>query len=69
MRTVLDCKIGEKRSIATIASSHKHLLELGFTPGESIEILGKTPFKGPITLRVRGTVFALRQAEASAIQC
>jgi ferrous iron transport protein A len=69
MRTLLDCKIGEKNTISTVDKSQKHLLELGFTPGESIEVLNRTPFKGPISIRVRGTVFAIRQTEASAIQC
>lgn len=69
MRTILDCKIGEKKTISNIDHGQKHLLELGFTPGEAVEVLGRTPFRGPISIRVRGTVFAIRQTEAAAIQC
>lgn len=69
MRTLLECKIGEKQSISAIDKQYKHLLELGITPGEDVEIMARAPFKGPLSIRVRGTVFALRQTEASAIRC
>jgi len=44
------------------------LIELGFTPGQSIELIGKSFFKDPIAFSIRGTVIAVRKNEASCIK-
>ena len=44
------------------------LMELGFTPGQEIKLVAKSPFKDPIAFSVRGTVIALRSNEAQCIK-
>jgi ferrous iron transport protein A len=40
------------------------LLEVGFLPGETVEILNESPFgQDPIGVRVKEGVYALRRAE------
>lgn len=46
----------------------ERLLEIGFTPGEEISILGRTLLSGPMIIQVRDTTVALRQEEAQCIQ-
>ena len=44
------------------------LLEIGFVPGESVEVIGEArPGGDPIAVRVGGTSFALRRREAAAV--
>jgi ferrous iron transport protein A len=62
--------------IHSVMSHHPHghalqrrLLELGFVPGERIQILRKSMAgHGPMAVRVGGSTFALRQLESSLIQ-
>ena len=44
------------------------LMELGFTPGQEIQLVARSPFKEPIAYSVRGTVIALRRNEAQCIK-
>ncbi|OGH58424.1 MAG: hypothetical protein A3G34_08105 [Candidatus Lindowbacteria bacterium RIFCSPLOWO2_12_FULL_62_27] len=44
------------------------LLEMGFTPGECIRLVAASPFHNPIAVNLRGTVFALRDYEASCLK-
>jgi ferrous iron transport protein A len=44
-----------------------HLMEMGLTPGTSVEVLRIGAFGGPIDLLVRGYRLSLRQTEAGAI--
>jgi ferrous iron transport protein A len=44
------------------------LIELGFVPGEAIEIISEArPGGDPIAVRVGGSCFALRRREAAAV--
>ncbi|MBC7545195.1 MAG: ferrous iron transport protein A [Candidatus Sericytochromatia bacterium] len=43
------------------------LLELGFTPGQTVSVLAAAPFPGPLAVALRGTIMALRHAEAACI--
>lgn len=44
------------------------LLEIGFVPGETVEVIGEArPGGDPIAVRVGGTSFALRRREAAAV--
>ena len=46
----------------------RRLLELGFVPGESFEVIGEIwPGGDPMAIRVGNTTFALRRREASAV--
>ena len=45
------------------------LLEMGFLEGSFVELLHEAPFGAdPIAVRVRGSVVAIRRAEANAIE-
>lgn len=44
------------------------LIELGFVPGESFEIIAESmPGGDPIAVRIGGSCFALRRREAAAV--
>jgi ferrous iron transport protein A len=43
-------------------------MELGFTPGQEVSVIAKSPFKDPLAVSVRGTVIALRSGEAECIK-
>lgn len=46
----------------------RRLLELGFIPGESIEVIGEIwPGGDPMAVRLGNTTFALRRREAGAV--
>jgi ferrous iron transport protein A len=46
----------------------QRLLELGFIPGESLEVVGAIwPGDDPIAVRLGRSMFALRQREAAAV--
>ena len=61
--------VGIIQQVKNSETFNKYLLELGFTPGEKIEIICKAPFGGPISLGLRGTTIALRRNEAIYILC
>ncbi len=44
------------------------LAELGFTHGESVRLVGKSVFRSPLYVEIRGAVMALRKNEAACIQ-
>ncbi len=70
MKTAADLKYGEKVKISSIDTSnpsHQRILEIGFTPGQEIEIISKSVFDDPIAFSVRGTLIAMRKKEADCI--
>ncbi len=70
MKTAADLKYGEKVKISSIDTSnpsHQRILEIGFTPGQEIEIMSKSVFDDPIAFSVRGTLIAMRKKEADCI--
>lgn len=44
------------------------LLELGFTPGQSVTLVARSPMGEPLAFALRGTVVALRRREAACIR-
>lgn len=71
MKSASDLKFGEKVKIKTIDSSHpssRRILEIGFTPGEEIELINSSIFNDPLAFSIRGTLIALRKNEASCIK-
>jgi ferrous iron transport protein A len=71
MRTVAELNYGEKGIISEIDSSHpssKRIIEHGFTPGQTIELINKSIFNDPIAVSVRGTIIAIRKSEAGCIK-
>jgi ferrous iron transport protein A len=46
----------------------RRLLELGFVPGEAIEVIAEVwPGRDPIAVRVGASTFAVRRREAAAV--
>jgi len=70
MKTAADLKFGEKVTINEIDisnPSHQRILEIGFTPGQEIEMINKSVFDDPIAFSIRGTLIAMRKKEADCI--
>ena len=74
-RSIADMQCGETAVIKSVGDDcldvHCHclrLLEIGFTPGQEVTIIAKSPFKDPLAVSVRGTIIALRSGEAECIK-
>ena len=70
MKTAANLKFGEKVKINEIDisnPSHQRILEIGFTPGQEIELVNISAFNDPIALSIRGTLIAIRKKEANCI--
>ena len=70
MRTAANLKFGEKvtiNDIDTSNASHHRIIEIGFTPGQEIELVNTSAFDDPIAFSVRGTLIAMRRKEADCI--
>ena len=62
--------IGDKvvvKGIDKDSTVKKRLLEMGVTPGATLQITGKAPLGDPIEVLVRGYKLTLRKNEANAI--
>ncbi len=44
------------------------LTELGFLPGESVQVVARAAFGGPLAVRIGTATFALRTSEAAGIR-
>lgn len=70
MKTAASLRFGEKVRINDIDSSNpsfRRLLEVGFTPGQEIELVNTSAFSDPMAFAVRGTLIAIRKNEAECI--
>jgi ferrous iron transport protein A len=74
-KTAADLLIGESGIITSLGDEcidikcHcLRLLEMGFTPGQKITLIAKSPFKDPLAYSIRGTIIALRSNEAQCIK-
>ncbi len=66
-----DLKKGSTAVIRSIDFSHKsaaRLVEMGFTPGSPIEVIGSSPFGDPLMLRIRGYSVAVRRRDLAAVE-
>jgi Fe2+ transport system protein FeoA len=43
------------------------LLEMGLTPGATVEVVRRAPFGDPLQVRVRGYLLAIRRAQAARV--
>lgn len=71
MRTAADLNFGEKAIIDEIDLNHpsfRRIIEIGFTPGQEIELLNKSIFNDPLSFSLRGTMIAIRKNEAESIR-
>lgn len=74
-KSVAELAIGESALITSVGDDcldiHCHclrLMELGFTPGQEVTVVARSPFKDPLAVSVRGTIIALRTGEAECIK-
>ena len=70
MRTAANIKFGEKviiNDIDTSNPSHQRIIEIGFTPGQEIELVNISAFDDPMAFSVRCTLIAMRRKEADCI--
>ena len=71
MKSASELNYGEKGIISEIDYNHpssRRIMEIGFTPGQEIELVSKSIFNDPIALAIRGTVIAIRKNEAECIK-
>lgn len=70
MKTAANLRFGEKVIINDIDQSNpsfRRLLEIGFTPGQEIQLMNTAAFSDPMAFAVRGTLIAIRKNEADSI--
>lgn len=48
-------------------SSFERILEIGFTPGQEIQLVNSSVFNDPLAFSIRGTLIAIRKHEADCI--
>ncbi len=71
MKTAAELKFGEIGIIGDIDCSHpssRRILEVGFTPGQEIELISISVFNDPLAFSVRGAIIAMRRNEAACIK-
>ena len=71
MKTAAELAFGELATIEEVDKTHpsfRRILEIGFTPGQQIELLSKSIFNDPLAFSLRGTVVAIRKGEAQSIK-
>ena len=69
MRKLSKLKIGEKAFVESIQDKflEQHLLEMGVTPGQLIELERKSPFSDPIAVVVSNLLISIRLSDADNI--
>ncbi|MDP2366067.1 MAG: FeoA family protein [Ignavibacteria bacterium] len=70
MKTASDLNFGERAIILDVDNTHpsfRRLLEIGFTPGQEIELMNSSAFNDPLAFSLRGTLIAIRKHEADCI--
>lgn len=70
MKTASELNFGEKGIIADIDKSNpscSRMLEIGFTPGQEIQLINSATFRDPLAFSIRGTLIAIRKNEADCI--
>ena len=70
MKTASELNFGERGIISDVDNSHpsfRRLLEIGFTPGQEIELINSSAFNDPLAFALRGALIAIRKHEAACI--
>lgn len=71
MKTAAELRSGEKGTINDLDQSNpsfRRLLEIGFTPGQEIELINTSVFNDPLAFAIRGSLIAIRRNEADCIK-
>jgi ferrous iron transport protein A len=70
MKTLADLKPSETGRIAAIIGIDglsQRLAEMGFSPGQSVQVIRFAPLGDPMQIRIRGFNIALRRKEAGRV--
>jgi ferrous iron transport protein A len=71
MKTLADLlptQTGRIHAISGLDGLTQRLSELGFTPGQSVQVVRFAPLGDPMQVRIRGFSIALRRNEARRIE-
>jgi Fe2+ transport system protein FeoA len=69
--TLADLAIGSHGIVSEVHGEpdlRRRLLEMGLTPGTSVQLIRRAPLGDPLALRLRGYDLSLRTAEARLVQ-
>ena len=69
-KTLADLKPGESGVVAVVGGEdalHRHLLDMGLTPGVTVHLQKTAPMGDPVELRLRGYSLTLRLEDARKI--
>lgn len=69
--TLASILIGQEATIVNITSNEsmsQRLQEIGFIPGTPVRLVAKIPFGGSLAFDIRGSIVALRRADAACIE-
>lgn len=70
-KLLTDLTIGQRGEISGFAIENvttQRLLEMGLTPGETVEVIRFAPMGDPIEILVKGYLLSLRRDEAELIE-
>lgn len=65
-----DLKVGQKAKVLGIRSGSRgqfKLMDLGLSIGVDVTVRERAPFGGPMLVKARGAILALRPTEASCV--
>ncbi len=73
--SLLDLPVGETARVTRLCAGDDadgaalgfRLAEIGFLPGETVRVIARAAFGGPLAVRVGSSTFALRRVEAAAV--
>ena len=71
MSDLASTKVGESVAVARIEGTDNiavRLMEMGLTPGVTVQVIGAAPLGDPIEVEVRGYRLSLRRREAARVQ-
>ena len=68
MRTLAKAHVPSHVEVRQVEGAHSvRLLEMGITPGQSLEVIRRAPTGFPIEIKVRGYLISLRREEAEGV--
>ncbi|MDD2362328.1 MAG: FeoA family protein [Oscillospiraceae bacterium] len=70
VKTLNDLTVGEPAVITELnckGSVRRRIIDLGLTPGVSVEVLRIAPMGDPLEIRIRGFNMSIRRSEAKKI--
>jgi len=69
--TLAQLAVGARGKIVKVIGEDQissRLLEMGLTPGASVQLMGTAPLGDPIELSIRGYRLSIRRSEAARVQ-